>query len=187
MSTTLMVLFQIGNFFFDINMVLKLVGMLFIYSFVRSHVQHPILSLGLIVFLCAFLLFDFWIIFGGALILYLLAIFGVLHILVDLSFMHAFTKPLLNIGGMISSKRPTPPPQMQQQHEHEAQERARHAQQNQYEEEEDHSHNQDPTHRGDHAHPSISRQEALQRQRIEYERMRRSGTRKRTRDDERGR
>ena len=186
MSTTLMVLFQVGNFFFDINLVLKLVGMLFIYSFVRSHVQHPILSLGLIVFLCAFLLFDFWVIFGGALILYLLAIFGVLHILVDLSFMHAFTRPLLNIGGMLSPKRSPPPPMQQQQYELETQERARRAQQQGYEED-DYGNEQDPSHRGDHAHPAMRRQEMEQRQRMEYERMRRSGSRKRTRDDERGR
>ncbi len=183
MSTTLLVLFQITSFFFDINMLLKVVGMLFIYSFVRSHVQHPILSLVLIIGLCAFLLFDFWTIFGSALILYLLAIFGVLHILVDLSFMHAFTKPLFNIGGMFAGKRPTPPPQMQQggpEYEQHAGKR--------YEEGEEEMERGGPEHQGDRGlHHQMTRNELLQRQRAEYARQRRGGNQERGRDDERRR
>jgi hypothetical protein len=102
-------LLQIGGIFGDLELVLKIVGMLFIVSFVRSHIQHPILSVGIILALCAFLLFDVWKIFGGILLLYLLAFFGFLHIFIDLSFMHAFTSPILNIGGLLRGK-PKPQP-----------------------------------------------------------------------------
>lgn len=104
MSTLYLALFQIGSLFSDIEILMKIVGLLFIVSFVRQHVQHPILSLALILGLSAFLLFDFWKIFGGALFLYLLTIFGFTHILIDLSFMHGFKNPLLNIGGFLKGK-----------------------------------------------------------------------------------
>jgi hypothetical protein len=103
-------LLQVGSIFSDLELVLKIVGMLFIVSFVRSHIQHPVLSVGIIIALCAFLLFDVWKIFGGILLLYLIAFFGFLHIFIDLSFMHAFTSPILNIGGLFRGK-PKPQPQ----------------------------------------------------------------------------
>ncbi len=115
-----MPLLQIGNIFGDLELVLKIVGMLFIVSFVRSHIQHPILSVVLIMGLCAFLLFDVWKIFGGILLLYLVAFFGFLHIFIDLSFMHAFTSPILNIGGLFRGKpKPQPDPYAQQRREQE--------------------------------------------------------------------
>lgn len=120
-------LLQIGSIFSDLELVLKIVGMLFIVSFVRSHIQHPILSVVLIMGLCAFLLFDVWKIFGGILLLYLIAFFGFLHIFIDLSFMHAFTSPILNIGGLFRGKpKPQPDPyaqQRRQQEEYEEQQR----------------------------------------------------------------
>lgn len=120
-------LLQIGGLFGDLELVLKVVGMLFIVSFVRSHIQHPILSVGIIIALCAFLLFDVWKIFGGILLLYLIAFFGFLHIFIDLSFMHAFSSPILNIGGMFRAK-PRPPSdpyaqQRREQEEHEEKQR----------------------------------------------------------------
>lgn len=120
-------LLQIGGLFGDLELVLKIVGMLFIVSFVRSHIQHPILSVGIIIALCAFLLFDVWKIFGGILLLYLIAFFGFLHIFIDLSFMHAFTSPILNIGGMFRGKPRAPPDpyaqQRREQEEHEERQR----------------------------------------------------------------
>ena len=71
---------------------MKIVGLLFIVSFVKQHIQHPILSNVLILGLSAFLLFDFWKVFGGALFLFILVSFGVLHIMVDLSFLGAFQR-----------------------------------------------------------------------------------------------
>ncbi len=127
-----MPLLQIGNIFGDLELVLKIVGMLFIVSFVRSHIQHPILSVVLIMGLCAFLLFDVWKIFGGILLLYLMAFFGFLHIFIDLSFMHAFTSPILNIGGLFRGKpKPQPDPYAQQRREQEEhEERQREAMEN---------------------------------------------------------
>jgi hypothetical protein len=101
---------QIGGIFGDLELVLKVVGLLFIISFVRSHIQHPILSTTIIVLMAGFLLFDFWKIFGGALLLYLISIFGFIHILVDLSFLQAFKEPILNVGGLFSRRPSVPPP-----------------------------------------------------------------------------
>ena len=86
------VLFQIGSLFGDFELIMKIVGLLFIVSFVKQHIQHPILSNVLILGLSAFLLFDFWKVFGGALFLFILVSFGVLHIMVDLSFLGAFQR-----------------------------------------------------------------------------------------------
>jgi hypothetical protein len=71
---------------------MKIAGLLFIVSFVKQHVQNALLSTVLILGLAAFLLFDFWKIFGSALFMYLLVSFGVLHTIVDLSFLGAFQK-----------------------------------------------------------------------------------------------
>ena len=84
-------LFQSG-FTGDVDLILKIVGLLFIMSFVRQHVQHPLLSLLIIVGMAAFLLFDFWKIFGSALFLYLLVTFGAAGLLVDLGFLGGFDK-----------------------------------------------------------------------------------------------
>lgn len=92
-------LFQITSIFGDLELVLKIAGLLFIYSFVKSHVQHEALAMVLILGLSAFLLFDVWKIFGSALFLYLLVLYGFSHILVDLSFMHAFGEPGGHGGG----------------------------------------------------------------------------------------
>lgn len=83
-----------ANFFGDIELVLKIVGLLFITSFVRNHVPHPVLAVGLIIGLSVFLLFDFWKIFGTGLILYLLVIFGVTGLFIDLGFLGGFAKPM---------------------------------------------------------------------------------------------
>lgn len=100
MSVLLTTLFQISSLFGDFELVLKVAGMLFIYSFVKQHLpDRPVLSTVLILGLCAFLLFDVWKIFGSALILYLIVLFGFSHILVDLSFMHAFGEPAGHGGG----------------------------------------------------------------------------------------
>ncbi len=86
------VLFQLGSIFSDFEIIMKIAGLLFIVSFVRQHIQHPLLSNIVILGLSAFLLFDVWKIFGSALFLYILVSFGVLHTVVDLSFLGAFQK-----------------------------------------------------------------------------------------------
>ncbi len=86
------VMFQLGSIFSDFEIIMKIAGLLFIVSFVRQHIQHPLLSNVLILGLSAFLLFDVWKIFGSALFLYILVSFGVLHTVVDLSFLGAFQR-----------------------------------------------------------------------------------------------
>ncbi len=86
------VLFQLGSIFSDFEIIMKIAGLLFIVSFVRQHIQDPLLSNVVILGLSAFLLFDVWKIFGSALFLYILVSFGVLHTVVDLSFLGAFQK-----------------------------------------------------------------------------------------------
>ncbi len=84
---------QVGDIFSDLDLILKVVGLLFIISFVRNHVQHALLSVALIVLLSGFLLFDGWKLFGTGLVLYLFVAFGAVGILVDLMFFGAFAKP----------------------------------------------------------------------------------------------
>ncbi|MBM3282352.1 MAG: hypothetical protein FJY86_03365 [Candidatus Diapherotrites archaeon] len=87
------VLFQLGSIFSDFEIIMKIAGLLFIVSFVRQHIpDRPLLSNVVILGLSSFLLFDVWKIFGSALFLYLLVSFGVLHLLVDLSFLNAFQR-----------------------------------------------------------------------------------------------
>lgn len=180
MMTVDPLLFQIGSIVGDFELVLKVVGMLFIVSFVRSHIQHPILSVGLIILLCGFLLFDVWKIFGGILLLYLVAFFGFTHILVDLSFMSAFSSPLLNIGGMFRGKpKPQPHPGGEQGY---SREELEHMHERQREEEERHHHEQyghDREHEHqyegrDHSHEHLNSREMNQRLQYEQQmRMRR--------------
>lgn len=84
--------FQLGSLFSDFEIIMKIAGLLFIVSFVRQHIQDPLLSNIVILGLSAFLLFDVWKIFGSALFLYILVSFGVLHTVVDLSFLGAFQR-----------------------------------------------------------------------------------------------
>lgn len=87
------VLFQLGSLFSDFEIIMKIAGLLFIVSFVRQHIpDRPLLSNVVILGLSAFLLFDVWKIFGSALFLYILVSFGVLHTVVDLSFLGAFQR-----------------------------------------------------------------------------------------------
>ena len=79
-------LFQLSSFFADIDLILKIVGLLLIMSFVRTHVQNGPLAAVLIVFLGAFLLFNGWGIFGTGLVAYLAVSFGVVGIIVDIFF-----------------------------------------------------------------------------------------------------
>lgn len=79
-------LFQLGSFFSDLDLILKVVGLLLVMSFVRTHVQNAMLATLLTIGLAAFLLFDGWGIFGTGLVVYLAVSFGVVGILVDIFF-----------------------------------------------------------------------------------------------------
>lgn len=87
-----LMVFQLSSLFTDFEIIMKIGGLLYIVSFVKQHIQDPLFSNIAILGLSAFLLFDVWKIFGSALFLYVLVSFGVLHTIVDLSFMHGFAK-----------------------------------------------------------------------------------------------
>lgn len=87
-----LMVFQLTSLFTDFEIIMKIGGLLYIVSFVKQHIQDPLFSNIAILGLSAFLLFDVWKIFGSALFLYVLVSFGVLHTIVDLSFMHGFAK-----------------------------------------------------------------------------------------------
>ncbi len=80
------VLFQLGSFFADLDLILKVTGLLLLMSFVRTHVQNAMLATLITIGLAGFLLFDGWGIFGTGLVVYLAVSFGVVGILVDLFF-----------------------------------------------------------------------------------------------------
>ncbi|MEK6970171.1 MAG: hypothetical protein AABW68_00560 [archaeon] len=169
-------LLQIGGLFGDLELVLKIVGMLFIISFVRSHIQHPILSVGIIIALCAFLLFDVWKIFGGVLLLYLIALFGFLHIFIDLSFMHAFSSPILNIGGMFRGKpKPMPGPPHggrmpgYEPDEYETSERIRGEREREFGPEEEQHGEYGGAYEPEHAHPTQRRMDPREEAKQRYE------------------
>lgn len=80
------VLFQLGSFFADLDLILKVTGLLLLMSFVRTHVQNAMLATLITIGLAGFLLFDGWGIFGTGLVVYLAVSFGVVGILVDIFF-----------------------------------------------------------------------------------------------------
>ncbi|QQR93116.1 MAG: hypothetical protein IPJ89_02660 [Candidatus Iainarchaeum archaeon] len=86
MLPLLTVLFQFGGFFADLDLILKVTGLLLLMSFVRTHVQNAMLATLLTIGLAGFLLFDGWGIFGTGLVVYLAVSFGVVGILVDIFF-----------------------------------------------------------------------------------------------------
>jgi uncharacterized membrane protein len=86
MSPLFVALFQLGNFFADLDLILKVTGLLLLMSFVRTHVQNAMLATLITIGLAGFLLFDGWGIFGTGLVVYLAITFGVVGILVDIFF-----------------------------------------------------------------------------------------------------
>ena len=80
------VLFQFGGFFADLDLILKVTGLLLLMSFVRTHVQNAMLATLITIGMAAFLLFDGWGLFGTGLVVYLAVSFGVVGILVDIFF-----------------------------------------------------------------------------------------------------
>ncbi len=176
----------------DFELILKVVGLLFIISFVRSHIQHPLLSTILILGISAFLLFDVWKVFGGILLLYLLFFFGFVHILVDLSFMQAFTSPLFNIGGWLRGK-PKHIPQHPQGGYNEGQRPHEYEEEREHEYEEEHRHEEgeyEPNERGFSPEPRHTQErndsrEQEQRTRYEHAMHQRMNQLRRGKRDER--
>lgn len=67
----------------DMTLVLKLFVLMTIFSYVTQHLGKGPLAILLIAVLSWFIIFDFFYIFGGIYILYMLVLFGVTQLLMD--------------------------------------------------------------------------------------------------------
>ena len=73
----------IEDLFGDMTLVLKLFVLMTIVSYVTQHLGKGPLALLLIAVLSWFIIFDFFYIFGGIYILYMLVLFGVTQLMMD--------------------------------------------------------------------------------------------------------
>jgi len=76
----------IGELFSDLNLALKIFALLAVVSFVLSHLGKAPLSYALIGGISWFVLFDYWMFFGGVFVLYTMMTLGVTGVLVDFFF-----------------------------------------------------------------------------------------------------
>ncbi|MFH1752517.1 MAG: hypothetical protein ABH821_06305 [archaeon] len=76
----------LGEFVSDINLVIKILALLFIVGFARQHVGEGLLATIVIIIIAYFVLFVNWWFFGSVFIAYLLLMAGVSGILVDFFF-----------------------------------------------------------------------------------------------------
>jgi hypothetical protein len=67
----------------DMTLVLKLFVLMTIFSYVTQHLGKGPLAILLIAVLSWFIIFDFFYIFGGIYILYMLVLFGVTQLMMD--------------------------------------------------------------------------------------------------------
>ena len=72
-----------GDLFGDMTIVLKIFVLLTIVSYVTQHFGKGPLALIAIAVISYFVIFDYFIIFGGVYILYMLVLFGVSQLLMD--------------------------------------------------------------------------------------------------------
>ena len=77
---------NIATCFTDLMLVLKIFVLLTIISFVRNHIGTGALSWVVIGLFAWFVLFDYWVFFGGIFILYTLLAFGVGQLIIDYMF-----------------------------------------------------------------------------------------------------
>jgi len=80
------VLFSFGEFFADMNLVIKIFALLTMVSFVKNRLGTSPLAIILMIGLFFFIFFDFWRVFGTIYVLYMLLMFGVSGIMIDLFF-----------------------------------------------------------------------------------------------------
>ncbi len=77
---------NIATCFTDFMLVLKIFLLLTIISFVRNHIGTGSLSWVVIGLFAWFILFDYWVFFGGIFLLYTLLAFGVGQLIIDYMF-----------------------------------------------------------------------------------------------------
>lgn len=83
------VLFSFSEFFTDMNLVIKIFVLLTMVSFVKTRLGTSSLAIILMVGMFFFIFFDFWQLFGTIYVLYMLLIFGVSGVIIDLFFVTA--------------------------------------------------------------------------------------------------
>ncbi|MEM4662516.1 MAG: hypothetical protein QXM75_00665 [Candidatus Diapherotrites archaeon] len=79
----------------DFMLVLKIFALISIISFVLNHVENRQLAVLLILGISWFIIFEYWVFFGGIYLFYVLLTLGISGMLVDFFF----------IGGMTSDRR----------------------------------------------------------------------------------
>lgn len=83
MTNILPFMLLIDELFSDMTLVLKIFVLLTIISYVTQHLGKGPLSLMIIAVLSYFIIFDYFMIFGGIYVLYMLVLFGVTQLLMD--------------------------------------------------------------------------------------------------------
>ncbi|MDO8537983.1 MAG: hypothetical protein Q7S21_03810 [archaeon] len=81
-----LVFLGLTDFFTDINLVIKIFVLMTIISFVNNHIENKALKIVVFLVLSFFIIFDYWALFGGIYILYMLLMLGISGILVDIFF-----------------------------------------------------------------------------------------------------
>jgi hypothetical protein len=79
-------LFSFGEFFGDMQLILKIFTFMAIYSFARNHVGGGALAIAVILILSFFVLFVAWPLFGTIYLLYMVFILGAGGVLIDFFF-----------------------------------------------------------------------------------------------------
>lgn len=76
----------LGEFYTDMQFIIKIVAFLIIVNFVRARVGFGVLSSFLTMFLTYYVIFEQWDLFGPLTLMYLIMLFGIIHIFQDLYF-----------------------------------------------------------------------------------------------------
>lgn len=76
----------LGEFYTDMQFVIKILAFLIIVNFVRARVGFGFLSSFLTMFFTYYVIFERWDLFGPLTIIYLIMMFGIIHIVQDLYF-----------------------------------------------------------------------------------------------------
>jgi hypothetical protein len=85
--------------FADMNTVLKIFAFLTIVAYVTQHIGKGPLGIMIIAVLTYLIAFDYWQIFGGIYVLYMLVLFGVTQLLMDFFILAPQAAMEQNMGG----------------------------------------------------------------------------------------
>ncbi len=89
----------IGELLSDANMVIKIFAFMMIASFIKNRLGTSPMAIVAMIGIGWFVLFDYWMFFGGIFVLYLLLLFGVSSVLIDFFFVMPSGQPGAGGGG----------------------------------------------------------------------------------------